>query len=90
MIVGNMSLAISKAESFIRCFPEVAHLRDDLISAAFIGLTKAVNKIAAGKGPRKVDPSAPADFIGMWINRELREVDGDRRHRSSSYVKGAR
>lgn len=74
MIEGNMSLAISKAESFIRCFPEVPHLRDDLISAAFIGLTKAVNKIAAGKGPRKVDPSAPADFIGMWINRELREL----------------
>lgn len=71
MIEGNMSLAISKVESFIRCFPEIAHLRDDLTSAAFVGLVKAVNKMAAGKGPRKRAPSAPVDFMGMWINREL-------------------
>jgi len=71
MIEGNMPLAISKVESFIGCFPEIAHLRDDLTSAAFVGLVKAVNKMAAGKGPRKRAPSAPVDFIGMWINREL-------------------
>ena len=71
MIEGNMSLAVVKVEGFIRCFPEIAHLRDDLTSAAFIGLVKAVNKMAAGRGPRKKDSSAPADFIGMWINREL-------------------
>ena len=71
MIEGNMSLAVAKVESLIRCFPEIAHLRDDLTSAAFIGLVKAVNKMAAGKGPRSKAPSAPADFIGMWIDREL-------------------
>jgi len=71
MIVGNMPLAVAKVESFIRCFPEVDHLRDDLTGAAFVGLVKAVNKMAAGKGPRKRAPSAPVDFIGMWINREL-------------------
>lgn len=74
MIEGNMSLAVVKVESFIRCFPETAHLRDDLTSAAFIGLTKAVNKMAAGNGPRNTDASAPTDFIGMWINRELSEL----------------
>ena len=71
MIEGNMSLAVAKVESLIRCFPDVAHLRVDLTSAAFVGLTKAVNKMAAGKGPRNTDPAAPTDFIGMWINREL-------------------
>jgi hypothetical protein len=74
MIVGNMPLAVAKVESFIRCFPEAAHLRDDLTSAAFVGLVKAVNKMAAGRGPRKAGPSAPVDFIGMWINRELSKL----------------
>jgi RNA polymerase sigma factor (sigma-70 family) len=74
MIEGNMSLAIAKVESFVRCFPEVAYLRDDLTSAAFVGLTKAVNKMAMRKGPRSAAPSAPTDFIGMWIDRELREL----------------
>lgn len=74
MINGNMPLVLSKVESFIGCFPHVAHLRDDLVSAASVGLVKAVNKISLGKGPRKKDPSAPTDFIGMWINRELNQL----------------
>jgi len=77
MIVGNMPLAVAKVESFIRCSPATEYLRDDLTSAAFLGLVKAVNKMAAGKGPRKADPSAPLDFIGMWINRELRRLVED-------------
>ena len=48
MIVGNMPLAVAKVESFLRCFPGVAHLRDDLTSAAFTGLVKAVNQMAEG------------------------------------------
>ena len=74
MIVGNMPLAVAKVESFVRCFPGITHLRDDLASAAFTGLVKAVNKMAAGEGPRSTAPSAPLDFIGMWINRELGEL----------------
>jgi hypothetical protein len=74
MIVGNMPLAVTNVESFIACFPGVAHLRDDLTSAAFMGLTKAVNKMAAGQGPRSTDLSAPVEFMGMWINRELRDL----------------
>ena len=74
MIVGNMPLAVTKVESFVRCFPGMAHLRDDLTSAAFTGLVKAVNQMAAGKGPRSTDHSAPAECIGMWINRELRQL----------------
>ena len=74
MIAGNMPLALTNVESFIGLFPEMAHARDELASAAFIGLVKAVNKMAAGKGPRKRDLSAPVEFLGMWINREIRKA----------------
>ena len=71
MIVGNMPLAVAKVESFIRCFPEVAHLRDDLTSAAFIGLAKAVNQMAEGCRIKQPENWNPTDCIGAWINREL-------------------
>jgi len=71
MIEGNMSLAVAKVESFIRCFPNLAHLRDDLASAAFIGLTKAVNKMAEGTAVKYEGNWNPTDFIGTWINCEL-------------------
>ena len=74
MIEGNMSLAVAKVESFIRCFPNVAHLRDDLTSAAFIGLTKAVNKMAEGTAVKYEGNWNPTDFIGTWINCELGEA----------------
>ena len=53
-------------------FPEVAHLRDDLTSAAFTGLVKAVNQMAKAAGikrPEELDirPIASA----CWIDREL-------------------
>jgi len=74
MIEGNMSLAVAKVESFIRCYPNTAHLRDDLTSAAFIGLTKAVNKMAEGTAIKYEGNWNPTDFIGAWINRELGEA----------------
>ena len=74
MIVGNMPLAVAKVESFLRCFPGVAHLRDDLTSAAFVGLTKAVNQMAEGKAVKYEGNWNPTDCIGAWINRELGEL----------------
>jgi RNA polymerase sigma factor (sigma-70 family) len=47
MITGNMALVLRKVEAFIHCFPTIVYLRDDLISAGFMGLTKAVNAVAA-------------------------------------------
>jgi hypothetical protein len=74
MIVGNMPLVVAKVESFIRCFPDIAHLRDDLTSAAFIGLTKAVNQMAEGRALKYEGNWNPTDCIGAWINRELGEL----------------
>ena len=71
MIVGNMPLAVAKVESFIRCFPEIAHLRDDLTSAAFTGLVKAVNQMAQGCRIKQPANWNPTDCMGTWINREL-------------------
>jgi hypothetical protein len=74
MIEGNMSLAVAKVESFIRCYPGAAHLRDDLTRAAFIGLTKAANHMAEGCRIKEPDNWTPTDCIGAWINRELSEL----------------
>lgn len=71
MIVGNMPLAIANVESFIGRFPGTAHLRDDLTSAAFIGLTKAVNQMAAGCRIKQPTTWNPTECMGTWINREL-------------------
>ena len=77
MIEGNMSLAVAKVESFIRCFPGVRHLRDDLTSAAFVGLTKAVNQMAEGCQIKQPENWNPTDCIGAWINRELSRLVED-------------
>ena len=77
MIEGNMSLAVAKVESFIRCFPGVGHLRDDLTSAAFVGLTKAVNQMAEGCQIKQPENWNPTDCIGAWINRELSRLVED-------------
>ena len=47
MIVGNMALVISKTNDFIGSRPWSRYLNDDLISAGFIGLIEAVNKLPA-------------------------------------------
>jgi hypothetical protein len=74
MIVGNMPLAVVKVESFIRCLPGIAHLRDDLTSSAFTGLVKAVNQMADGTALKYEGNWNPTDCIGAWINRELGEL----------------
>jgi DNA-directed RNA polymerase specialized sigma subunit len=71
MIESNMSLAISKVDSFIGCFPNLAHLRDDMVSEGFLGLTKAVNKMAEA-GPRE-NPN-PTGFMSYWINHGIGTV----------------
>jgi hypothetical protein len=71
MIVGNMPLAIANVEKFIRRVPQAAHLRDDLVSAAFTGLVKAVNGMMKGHRVKKPDKWNPACHIGTSINHEL-------------------
>ena len=74
MINSNMPLVLSKVEAFIRCYPHIAHLRDDLVSAGSIGLVKAVNQMAQGCDIKQPENWNPTDCIGAWINRELGEL----------------
>ena len=66
MITGNMPLVIAKVESFIRAFPNVKHLRDDLTSAGFLGLTGAVNALAAG-----LQANNPTFYLAKSIVTEI-------------------
>lgn len=71
MIHGNVALACTRVESYIRRRPDIAFMRDDLTSCAIIGVCKAVNKIAAGKAVTNATA-----FLSYWINREiLRALD---------------
>ncbi len=68
MIESNMPLVISKVESFIRRYSQLEYLRDDLHSAGFLGLVKAVNKMAEHEEPSKVNPTG---YISVAITNEL-------------------
>jgi RNA polymerase sigma factor (sigma-70 family) len=77
VINGNMPLVFSKVESFLRCFPHLAHLRDDLVSAGCVGLVRAVNQMAKGCRIRKPRNWTPTDHIGTAIYRKFGELIED-------------
>ena len=68
MVEGNMPLVIVKVNSFIQRNPQLAHLRDDLHSAGFVGLVQAVNKMAENKGSAIINPT---DYLSAAITNEL-------------------
>jgi RNA polymerase sigma factor (sigma-70 family) len=80
MIHSGIALACCRAEFYIRSRLrqrlQIEFLRDDLISAGFLGVVKAVNLIAHGTPTTNVTA-----MISYWINREImrvidKEVDG--------------
>jgi len=77
MINGNMPLVFSKVESFLRCFPHLVHLRDDLVSAGCVGLVRAVNQMAKGCRIRKPRNWNPTDYMGTAIYRKFSELIED-------------
>ncbi len=77
MISGNMPLVFSKVESFLRCFPHLVHLRDDLVSAGCAGLVKAVNQMTKGCRIRKPKNWNPTDHMGTAIYRKFSELMED-------------
>ena len=68
MIQRNMSLVVNKVDSYIGCYPGVSHLRDDLISEGFVGLTHAVNKMAEA-GPK--EKPNPTGYMSYWIMAQI-------------------
>jgi len=45
LIEKNMPLVLDRVECFLRTNPKLSHLRDDLISEGFLGLTEAVETL---------------------------------------------
>lgn len=71
MIEGNMALVISTTDDYLRRHPQYAYLRDDLTSAAFIGLIDAVGNIIGIEGEAAVDLKAPVEYLRVAIKRSL-------------------
>ena len=64
MIEANSALAIAKVDSFLRVKPEAEYLRDDLVSAALLGLTKSVSKLAKNCPKAKRNPTG---YVSRWV-----------------------
>ena len=71
MIEGNMPLVIAKVDAYVGCHPQVAYLRDDLHSAGFLALVKAVNTMAEHDQPSNVNPTG---YISVAITHEITRV----------------
>jgi len=69
MIEGNLTLVVAKVDSFLGIVPHLDFLRDDLTSAGFLGLVKAVNSIARGKVHR--NDGFIVGYLIVWIGREI-------------------
>jgi DNA-directed RNA polymerase sigma subunit (sigma70/sigma32) len=71
MIEGNMPLVLLRVDAYIRCFPGVEHLRDDMASEGFLGLCTAVNKLSESEVREK---SNATGYLNWWINSSIGQV----------------
>lgn len=78
MIEANMSLVTNKVQAYLSQHPEWNHLRDDLISQGFVGLTQAVNKMAGIVSEDDidipVDVNNPTGLISTYIYHRLGDL----------------
>ena len=78
MIEANMSLVTNKVQAYLSQHPEWNHLRDDLISEGFVGLTQGVNKMAGIAGEDDlnipVDVNNPTGLISTYIYHRLGDL----------------
>ncbi len=71
MIEGNMPLVINKVDAYIGCYPQAAHLRDDLHSAGFLALVQAVNTMVEHDRPSKANPTG---YLSVAITHEIAKL----------------
>ena len=69
MIGGNLPLVISIVEGKIDFAPQLAYLRDDMTSAGYTGLTKAVNRIK-----RLSDRAKVTSYLSVAIRRDIKRL----------------
>jgi RNA polymerase sigma factor (sigma-70 family) len=71
MIEGNMALVVHRADEYLRKAPQMAYYRDDMMSAGFVGLCEAVDrmrKVGLVKNPR------PTGCISHAIDRAINHL----------------
>lgn len=71
MIEGNMALVVFRTDEYLRKAPQMAYYRDDMMSAGFVGLCEAVDRM------RKVGPvkhPSPTGCITNAIDRAINHV----------------
>ena len=93
MIEGNLTLVVAKVDSFLGSVPQLGYFRDDLTSAGFMGLVKAVNRVAAGKVLN--NDGYITGYLTVAIRREIsRAIDKEAaiyvppRSRQAAHAKG--
>lgn len=72
MIHANMPLVLNCVESFILTFPSAEFLRDDMVSAGFVGLVDAVNRFSTNEA---IDN--PTGYITVAVSREIGKLVDD-------------
>jgi DNA-binding CsgD family transcriptional regulator len=70
LIEENMALVVVKADGLIKQIPNVAYLRDDLVSAGYVGLVEAVNKLPGGK----IRVGAFNRLLGKIVTRRMLDL----------------
>ncbi len=71
MIGGNTALVMTLVDNYVRQYPHLAYLRDDMTSAGFVGLVRAVGQL-----PEEYDPELgePGGYIVPAVTREILQM----------------
>lgn len=71
IIMGNARLVLFKVSAYVSLYRQTLHLKDDMVSAGFLGLTKAVNFLA---DPEVSHTESPSGLMALFIHREIGQL----------------
>lgn len=68
IILGNARLVLFKASAYVKLYRQTLHLKDDMVSAGFVGLINAVNFLA---DPEVSHTESPSGLLSLFIHRQI-------------------
>lgn len=71
IILGNARLVLFKAGAYVGFYRQTLHLKDDMVSAGFVGLINAVNFLA---DPEVSHTESPSGLMSLFIHREIGQL----------------
>lgn len=84
MVLSNVPLVMWKVESYIRLYPKLSFLHEDLVGEGILGLTTAINKLAEMEEPE--GGGNPTAFISQRISWTIGWfVDNDKKQNIPYY-----